>query len=125
MTGEIDKTRVYAPRFVVTVNMKNGNIIKYEDIMYDCRFEEVDFRKPIGLFRHSAIRHLKKNDYNKMCHELYNLLDELSESMAGKIEFDELDEIRLKKLFALLLEPSLKPFYHAIDKDFFETYLKL
>lgn len=124
MTGEVDKTRVFAPRFVITVVMNGGKVVKYEDLMYDSRFEEVDFRKPVGLFRHSSIRHLKKNDYNKMRNDIYELLDALSDSMTGKMEFDEMDEIKLKKLFSVLLEPSMKPFYHAIDKTFFETYIK-
>lgn len=124
MTGEIDKTKVFAPRFVVTVVMNDGNVVKYEDLMYDSRFEEIDFRKPVGLFRHSSIRHLKKDDYNTMRKEIYALLDALSDSMIGKMEFDEMDAMKFNKLFSVLLEPSMKPFYHAIDKNFFETYIK-
>jgi len=124
MTGEIDKTRVFAPRFVVTVVMNEGKVVKYEDLMYDSRFEEVDFRKPVGLFRHASIRHLKKEDYNKMRKDIYAMLDALSDSMMGKIEFDEMDSMKFNKLFSVLLEPSMKPFYHTIDKNFFETYIK-
>ena len=124
MTGEIDKTRVFAPRFVVTVTMNEGKVVKYEDLMYDSRFEEIDFRKPVGLFRHSSIRQLKKDDYNKVRSEIYTLLDALSDSMTGKMEFDEMDAMKFNKLFSVLLEPSMKPFYHAIDKSFFETYIK-
>jgi len=40
------------------------------------------------------------------------------------MEFDEMDAMKLNKLFSVLLEPSMKPFYHAIDKTFFETYIK-
>lgn len=124
VTGEVDKTRVFAPRFVVTVTAKNGNVVKYEDLMYDSRFEEVDFKKSVGLFRHSAIRHLKKEDYYKMRNELYYLLDGLAGSMTGKVEFDDMDAMKISRLFAVLLEPSVKPFYHAINKTFFETYIK-
>lgn len=123
MTGEVDKTRVFAPRFIVMVTMNNGCVVKYEDLMYDIRFEEVDFGKPVGLFRHTAIMHLKKDEYYKLRNELYALLDSLGDSMAGKMEFDEMDALKLNKLFSVLLEPSLKPFYHAIDKTFYETYI--
>lgn len=124
MTGEVDKTRIFAPRFIVVVTKNRGGVVKYEDLMYDIRFEEVDFGKPVGLFRHTAIMHLKKDEYNKLRNELYALLDSLGDSMAGKMEFDEMDALKLKKLFSVLLEPSLKPFYHAIDKTFYETYIK-
>ena len=124
MTGEVDKTRVFAPRFVVTVTVKNKIVVKYEDLMYDSRFEEVNFSKPVGLFRHAAIRHLKKDEYRKMRSQLYGLLDRLGSSMTGELEFDEMDSLALTRLIGTLLEPSVKPFYHAIDKSFFETYIK-
>ena len=110
--------------YVVIVAMKDGSVVKYEDLMYDTRFEEIDFKKPVGLFRHSSIRHLKKDDYYKMRKEINALLDALSDSMIGKMEFDEMDAMKFNKLFSVLLEPSMKPFYHAIDKTFFETYIK-
>lgn len=125
ITGEIDKTQVFAPRFVIVITVKNGIVVKYEDLLFDSRFEEIDFRKPIGLFRHSAIRHMKKNEYVKMRKELYELLDELCTSMSGKMEFDEMDAMRFCKLYAVLLEPSLRPFYHAINKTFYETYINV
>lgn len=124
MTGEVDKTRVFAPRFVVTVTMNNCSIVKYEDLTYDSRFEEVDFNKPIGLFRHTAIRHLKKDDYKKLRNQLYSLLDRLSSSMMGELEFDEEDSMTLTRLIGILLEPSVKPFYYVINKSFFEIYIK-
>lgn len=124
MTGKVDKTHVYAPRYIATVRMADGKVVNYTDLLYDTRFEEVDFSIPVGIFRHSAIRHLNKNDYNKLREELYTLMDSLSNSMLGNVEFDEIDFMKLSKLFQLLLEPSVKPFYHAIDKTFFETYIK-
>ena len=125
MTGEVDKTRVFAPRFIVMVTKNRGGVVKYEDLMYDIRFEEVDFGKPVGLFRHTAIMHLKKDEYNKLRNELYALLDSLGDSMAGKLEFDEMDAKKLLHLYNILLEPSVKAFYHAIDKPFFETYIHI
>lgn len=123
MTGTVDQTRVFPPRFVITVAVTKGTIVKYEDLAYDSHFEEVDFQKAVGLFRHASIRHLKKTEYTKMRQELYGLLDELASSMAGNIDFDDMDAMKLSRLFTLLLEPSVRPFYHAINKTFFETYI--
>ena len=123
MTGKVDNTRIFPPKYVVTVAMSDGVIVKYEDLMFDTRFEEVDFKKPVGFFRHSAISHLSKVKYSEMRSEIYQLIDRLGESMSGKIDFDEIDERRFCKLYSILLEPSAKPFYHAIDKMFYETYI--
>lgn len=123
ITGEVDKTRVFAPRFVATATMKNGSVVKFEDLAYDSRFEEIDFNKPIGLFRHQAIKHLGKNDYKKVRNHLYFMLDKLSSSMTGESEFNEMDLMKLTQLASLLIEPSVKPFYHAINKSFFELYI--
>ena len=51
-------------------------------------------------------------------------MDRLAASAEDKTKFSGLDNVKLCNLFALLLEPSLKPFYHAIEKDFFETYIQ-
>ena len=123
ITGEVDKTRVFPPRYVIFVTIKNRIVVKYEDLIYNCRFEGINFEKPVGLFRHTAIRHLKKDEYNSMRRQLYSLLDRLACSMMREQEFDEIDSMSLKRLMGILLEPSIKPFYHAIDKSFFESYI--
>lgn len=125
IVGEVDKTRVFAPRFVITATKDSARVVKYEDLLYDARFEEVDFSRPIGFFRHSTIKHLTRSDYNKMRGELYLLLDCLGDSMIGTIDFDEMDVIKISRLYNTLLEPSVKVFYHALDKSFFETYIHI
>ena len=124
MTGQVDKTRVFPPRFVVTVIMNNGCVVKYEDLAFDYRFQKIEFNKPVGLFRHAAIRQLNKEGYLRMRGQLYESLDRLGGSMMGDWEFSENDSMTLSRLISVLLEPSVKPFYHAIDKIFYETYIQ-
>ncbi len=124
MTGEVDRTRVFPPRFVVKVCATNGNIVVFQDISSYKRFEKINFQHPVGIFRHAAIRHFSKASYQQKRNELLALMDRLAASAEDKTKFSGLDNVKLCNLFALLLEPSLKPFYHAIEKDFFETYIQ-
>ena len=123
MTGKVDATQVFAPRYVAIVEVKHGTVVGFSDLTFDKRFGKVDFNKPVGLFRHAAIHHLNKKEYDNLRNKLYDMLDTLCLSMEKKGEFDEMDTQRLSKLFVMLLEPSVKPFYHAIDKTFFESYI--
>lgn len=123
MTGKVDATQVYAPRYVAVVEVKHGTVVGFNDLSFDKRFGQVDFNKPIGLFRHAAIHHLNKMEFDELRNKLYGMIDTLCESMEKKEEFDEMDTQRIAKLFSMLIEPSVKPFYHAIDKSFFEAYI--
>lgn len=123
MTGKIDATNVFPPRFLVTVTTRQAIVVGFSDLSYDSRFNKVDFNKPIGTFRHAAIHHLNKKEYNEMREKCYDLLDTLCESLDKKADFDEMDAQRLSKLFSIILEPSVKPFYHAINRSFYETYI--
>ena len=123
MTGKVDATLVFVPRYVVTVEVKHGTVVDYSDLTFDNRFSKVDFNKPAGNFRHAAIHHLDKREYEDMRNKLYEALDTLCKSMTKESDFDEMDKHRMAKLYDLLLEPSVKPFYHAIDRKFFETYI--
>ena len=123
MTGKVDQTQVFPPRFVVSVAAKDGSVAAFADLRFDTRFAKIDFDKPVGTFRHAAIRHLNKQEYGEKRRQLYGVLDCLSASMQGKEEFDEMDAAKLKALFGMLIEPAVKPFYHAINPHFYETRL--
>lgn len=125
VTGKVDQTRVFPPRYTVTVDVVSGQIVAYQDMTSEPRFAKVDFGQPVGLFRHTAIRNMKRADYQKARTELYALLDTLCDSYQGKAEFDEIDAAKLHRSYSTLIEPSVKPFYHAINKEFFETFIDI
>lgn len=124
ITGKVDATQVFAPRYVAIVETRHATVVSFTDLAFDKRFSRIDFNKPVGLFRHAAIHHLSKKEYDDLRNKLYGMLDTLCLSMQKETEFDELDRQRLTQLFSMLLEPSVKPFYHAIEKNFVETYVK-
>lgn len=124
MTGERDRTLVYPVRFIITLLLPEGRPVEFRDLSLDPRFAEVNFEKPVGLFRHPAIQHLDKKGYDALRSELLGLYGRLADALLGGSPFSQEDEQRMSELFSLLLEPSLLPIYRALDADFCRKFLR-
>lgn len=123
VTGVVDQTLVYPPRFVVTLKVPENIIVGFEDLSFHTAFENVNFAASIGLFRHEAIQHLDKQAYSAKRSQLFTLYDAIIESLEDGICLDKENELNMKQLLSILLEPAVKPFYQAIDKDFYFKYI--
>jgi len=124
ITGEVDHTMVFPPRFVVTATADKAAVVAFEDLKYDNRFKLIDFDSPVGVFRHAEIRHLTKQEYEEARAELYGVIDMKLKALDGGCDFDEMDTMKFSRLYSMLLEPAVKPFYKAIDKDFVAAYVQ-
>lgn len=123
VTGEIDKTFVYPTRYVVTVMVPEGQVVAYEDLSLFDTFSKVSFSDPIGTFRHDAVKHLDKLAYDNLRSTLYEEYDKIVDSLINGKEYSSNDEANFRSLFNTVLEPSLHPFYKALDKDFANKYI--
>lgn len=124
ITGEIDKTFVYPTRYVVTILIPEEQFVAFEDLSLQDTFSKVNFSEPIGTFRHEAVKHLDKPAYDNLRSTLYEEYDKIVMSLISGKGYSSNDEIRFRTLFNTILEPSLRPFYMAIDKDFANKYIK-
>ena len=123
VTGEVDKTLVYPVRYTVTMVLPEKKIVAFRDLSLEPAFAAVDFSAPIGLFRHEAIRHLKKSEYNELREELFVQYDKVAAMLLFNAPYGEEDEEKMCGLIKQLIEPSLLPIYKSLDGDFFEKYL--
>ena len=123
VTGEIDKTFVYPIRYVATVTIPEENVVAFEDLSLLSTFAQVSFSDPIGTFRHEAVKDLDKTAYDNLRSTLYQEYDKIVESLVNGKGYSSNDESKFKSLFNTVLEPSLRPFYKAIDKDFANKYI--
>lgn len=123
MTGEVDKTYVYPTRYVVTVSLPEGTIVGIEDLSYNKAFANIEFNSPVGLFRHDAIKNLEKKAYNGLRSALYEEYDKIVKHLAYQVPYSVTDESHFKALLNVILEPSLIPFYTAIDSQFANKYI--
>ena len=84
----------------------------------------MNFGKPVGTFRHDAVKHLDRNGYRQMKTELFDVLNRLIAYLGDEGEFTQKDEEKLSQLYSMITEPSLHPFYKAISPKFFERYIE-
>lgn len=124
VTGVVDKTLVYPVKYVFTVTVPDGNVISFVDLSYKASFVNVDFTKPVGTFRHEAVKDMNKAQYNALRSRLFAEYDKMIDFLANNGDYNEGDKHAFMALLNQVLEPSLKPFYHAIDNNFATRFLR-
>lgn len=122
-TGVVDKTLVYPIRYMITMELPTEKIVLFEDLEYNEKFRNIDFRKPVGYFRHEEIRQYNKARYKALYDELMQEYDKVINSLIYCTDYSAEDEKRMKELLQLLVEPSLLAMYKALDNDFYNKYL--
>ena len=115
---EADKSLVYPIKYTVKVLWSSGRVVGMEDLEYNQMFSKVDFKKPIGKFRHEAIKQFNAGQYREKRSELFSMYDKLINHLQDDTEFTEEDEASFSDLLSIILEPSLVPIYKALDPKF-------
>jgi len=123
MTGVVDKTYVYPIRYTITISIPDKKIVGFEDLSINPRFRKVDFGKPIGLFRHESVKNYTQKQFKDERAKLYAFYDNILTALVAKEEITTADDEAFSALLKVLLEPSLKPIYRVLDKEFFDKYL--
>ena len=123
ITGEVDKTQVFPVMYTITASLPTGKIVGFEDLRFNPEFAGTDFSTPVGLFRHDAIKNLNKEAYNNLRKELYAGYDKIVNYLTNNGTYTVDDENCFKSLLNTILEPSLRPFYQALDTDFANKYI--
>lgn len=118
-----DKTELYAPHNIITVSCPDGRLVSFRTLPYETKYADLDFSKPVGTFRHKAIQHLDHKGYVEKKNELYALLDKQIAYIAGQDGvFTAEDRGKLRELYGILCEPSLRMFYRDISPKFYDDY---
>lgn len=123
ITGTVDKTLVYPIKYVFEVTLPDMKCVGYQDLSVDPKYCRVDFAKPIGFFRHEAIKNYSQSEYNELRDKLFAMYDKMIASLLEGTEYTEEDDKKFEELLKTMIEPSLKPIYKALDEDFFYKYL--
>ena len=123
MTGKVDKTLVYPIRYLITMTLPERSIVGFEDLSVNPVFAKVDFERPIGYFRHEAVKSMTKAQYNDSRALLFSMYDKIIDTVLYDSDYTLEDDERFRELLVIMLEPSLRPIYRVIDKDFYNKYL--
>lgn len=119
-----DQSLVMPPEYLLAFDYPSGNLVSFEALRMTERGQRIDFEKPVGTFRHDAIKSLDRAAYQAKRDELYATLDKLIASLGGEGEFEESDEKSLRALYQLLTEPSLHPVYRSMAPAFFTRFVE-
>ncbi len=119
-----DKTLLMPPEIIASFEYPNARLVTFETLRLSRRFTGVEFDKPAGLFRHEAIRHLDREAYMAEKERYYEKLNALIAFLGGGEAFTQEDEDELARLFTLLAEPGLYPYYRAASPQFCERFLR-
>lgn len=121
--NEVDKSLIFPIRYTLTALWATGKIIELRDLAYHPRFENVDFSKPIGLFRHQSIQEFNAGQYRQKREELYSMYDKLIAFLQDDAEYTQQDESEFTTLLNIILEPSLVPIYRALGDEFATKFI--
>lgn len=123
VTGVVDKTLVFPIRYVAAVTLDDRRIVGFTDLSTAPAMKDVDFTRPIGYFRHEAIRALKKDEFKEKQDKLYACYDAMLDALVKGEAPAEAIEGEFQSLLRLLVEPCELPIYKAIAPAFYEKYL--
>ena len=123
-TGEVDRTLVYPIRYGITLELPTLKVIAFEDYEYVSVFRNIEFEKPVGLFRHDAIKKYTRTQYEKLMAELMQLYDKVILMILDEIPYCAQTEKRMAELLQLMVEPSLRPMYRALNEEFYNKYME-
>ena len=123
VTGETDKTLIYPIRYGITLELPTLKVVAFEDYEYRREFGSVEFDRPVGLFRHEAIRHLDRRQYKEAYHQLMICYDTLISALLSGTEVSRQEHEEMSRLMQMLMEPSVMPMYRVLAPDFYDRYL--
>ena len=111
---------LYPPVCSVTVPLGNPDrILDFTMYPYEKGWQDVDFGKPAGTFKHDALAGVKKEEYGRMKEQLYAYYDEMVQAVSEKKPFE--GQKQMTELFAKLMEPGLYPYYVRINQKFYSS----
>lgn len=117
------KVGIYPISYAVTALWPSGVIIDFKDLKFTKEYKDVDFSKPIGVFKHEALAALDKDDYQDQRERLLELYDSLIDCIVAKEPFREQAEMQM--LMRRFIEPSLYPMYKSLADKFYDAYCGL
>jgi len=122
--SEDGKTALFPPFSIITIDWASGKPVEYLDLHYVKPDENLQWQgQQVGVFPHQAVADWRIGEYKEKRSELLQLYDELFNKLVQEDQFTDEWKNKFSKLLAVLVEPSLKPYYHALGAKFFGQFL--
>lgn len=123
VTGEKDRTLVYPVRYVATYLVPEFTMVAFVDLAYTPQGEQVDYDKPVGLFRHESIAHLSRAEYDQLREDTLSDMSAVALHLLGVTPAPDGIVESLGHRLRVIVEPSIYPFYKTFTPDFYNRYI--
>jgi len=124
-TGEVDRTLVYPIKYVLEYLIPEGQLVGFKDLAIENGFEDSDFDKVIGFFRHEAVKQMDRETFAAYKAETLTKFDKLVNFLLGDAEdYTAKDDKSLATNLQTIIEPFVSNHYVMLDEDFYNKYLK-
>ena len=114
------KISIYPLCQSLILRWKDAKLISYRNLNYEKEFAGMDFTKPVGYFRHEAIKDWDKQTYMQNRKQLFTYYDRLIQCIATRGAFEEKEE--MAALLGIMMEPAQYPMYLKMAPKFFGAY---
>lgn len=124
VTGEVDRTLVYPIKYVLEYLIPEGQLVGFKDLAIEDGFEDFDFDKVIGFFRHESVKHMDRETFAAYKAETLSKFDQLVNYLLGENEsYTVEDDKSLATNLQTIIEPFVLKHYAILDEDFYNKYL--
>jgi hypothetical protein len=106
---------LYRPFATMTLRWPDATPVEYASLRFLEPRPESEWNTPIGHFPHAAIEGISRDQYVGLRRELLGLYDRLLETLgAENAPLTREEERAFQRLFRLLFDPALEPFYRTL-----------
>lgn len=121
---EKGKTALYPPLALITVDCLTLAVVKYVNMRYDNPWPQGNWQEIAGYFPHEAISKMTIREYKAKKKELMFLYDKIIQCLINGKQLDADTDAKFSAILTVMMEPGLKPFYQAINPNFFNHFIK-
>lgn len=122
-TTEKGNTKLFPPLATITLDWSNRVPVEYVNLRFRNPAPELTWSGEVGTFPHPAVAQITRGQYQELRRELLGMYDEMLELLSQKSAFAPEWCQRFGELLRLLIEPSLEPYYRALNPKFFNRFL--
>jgi hypothetical protein len=97
--------------------------VEYVNLRFRNPAPELQWTGEIGIFPHPEVARMTVGKYRELRRELLEMYDRMLELLSQKSSFSPEWSKRFSELLRILIEPSLEPYYRALNPKFCNRFL--
>ena len=121
-TAQKGRTKLFPPFATITLDWSNQVPVEYINLRFRNPAPELSWEGEVGTFPHPSIEKMTVEQYQQKRRELLEMYDQMFEMLSQNSSFSPEWCERFGQQLRTLMEPSLEPYYHALNPKFFDRF---